>query len=86
MSEELNRVEQLFHAALELASPAERVDYVAQACGGDTVLRTRVQKLLRAYETAGQFLNPETPPVQDRFPFSAPDLPPSEKPGDRIGQ
>ena len=86
MSEELNRVEQLFHAALDLASPAERADYLAQACGGDTVLRSRVEKLLRAYETAGQFLDPETPPVQDGFPFSASDLPPSEKPGDRIGQ
>ena len=86
MSEALNRVEQLFHAALELASPAERADYLAQACGNDTVLRTRAEKLLRAYETAGQFLDPETPPVQDRFPFSGPDLPPAEKPGDRIGQ
>ena len=85
MSEELNKVEQLFHAALGLASPAERAGYLARACGSDAVLRTRVEKLLRAYETAGQFLDPETPPVQDRFPFGTPDLPPSEKPGDQIG-
>jgi len=86
MSEALNKVEQLFHAALELASPEERADYLAQACGNDTALRTRAEKLLRAYETAGQFLDPETPPVQNSFPFSGADLPPSERPGDRIGQ
>jgi len=86
MSEELDRLEQLFHGALDLGSPEERADYLAQACGADTVLRQQVEKLLRAHETAGQFLDPETPPVQTGLPLSNLDLPPSEQPGDQIGR
>jgi serine/threonine protein kinase/tetratricopeptide (TPR) repeat protein len=86
VSEELNRLEQLFDAALELASPEERAEFLSRACGGDTALRQRVEKLLCAHETAGQFLNPETPSVQTGLPFSDLDLPPSEEPGDQIGR
>jgi eukaryotic-like serine/threonine-protein kinase len=85
MSEELNKLEQLFQAALDLASPVERAEYLARACGVDTALRQRVEKLLRAHDTAGLFLDPETPSVQSSLPFSDLDLPPSEKPGDQIG-
>ena len=85
MSEELTRLEQLFNAALELTSPEERADYLARACGSDAVLRQRAEALLRAHETAGQFLSAETPPVQTGLPFSVADLPPTEKPGDQIG-
>jgi serine/threonine protein kinase len=85
MSQDLTRLEQLFHATVELASPEEQANYLAQACGADTVLRQRVEKLLRAHQTAGQFLDPETPPVQTGLPLSDLDLPPSERPGDQIG-
>ncbi len=86
MSEELDKLEQLFHAALELPSSEERTAYLAQACSGDAALQRRVEKLLRAHQTVGQFLSPDTPPVQSGLPLSELDLPPSEKPGDQIGR
>lgn len=85
MSEELHKLEQLFTAALEWASPEARAACLAQACGADTVLRQRVEKLLRAHATAGHFLDPETPPVQTGLPLGDADRPPSENPGDQIG-
>lgn len=86
MSEELDKLEQLFHAALELPSSEERTAYLAQACGGDAALQRRVEKLLRAHQTVGDFLSPETPAVQNGLPLTELDLPPSEKPGDQIGR
>lgn len=53
--------ETLFTAALE-RTPLERSGFLAQACGGDTGLRRRVEALLCSHETAGQFL--EGPPLQ----------------------
>ena len=85
MNEELNRLEQLFDAALELASPGQRAAFLEQACGADAALRQRVERLLRAHETAGGFLDPETPPHQSGLPLSDRDLAPCENPGDRIG-
>lgn len=86
MSKELDKLEQLFHAVLDLASEEERAEFLARACGSDNILRQRVEKLLRAHQTAGGFLSPDTPPVQGGLPMSELDLPPSEKPGDQIGR
>lgn len=86
VSAELDKLEQLFDAALELTSSEERAAYLEQACGTDVVLRQRVEKLLRAHQTAGQFLSPDTPPVPTGLPLGEPDLPPSEQPGDQIGR
>ncbi len=86
MSEELDKLEQLFHAALELPSSEERTAFLMQACGGDAALQRRVEKLLRAHQTVGDFLSPETPAVQNGLPLNELDLPPSEKPGDQIGR
>ncbi|HZL46542.1 MAG TPA: serine/threonine-protein kinase [Opitutaceae bacterium] len=56
------REEDLFAAALALPV-AERLRYLEQACGGDTGLRRRVEALLRAHDTIGDFL--EAPPAAD---------------------
>ncbi|MBX3737844.1 MAG: serine/threonine protein kinase [Candidatus Didemnitutus sp.] len=50
-----SREKELFAAALDLP-PAERSGYLAGACGGDEVLRVRVEGLLAAAESAGDFL------------------------------
>ena len=55
--------ETLFHLALEKPA-AERPAFLEQACAGDTVLRHRVEALLRSHETPDSFLvrserNPE---------------------------
>jgi hypothetical protein len=43
------RVESLFHAALELPA-ADRSIYLSSACRGDTELREEVESLITAYE------------------------------------
>src|SRR5262245_2058397 len=77
------REEAVFEAALKL-SAGERIAYLDQACDGDADLRRRVEGLLDAIERAGGFLNePAIPTPTHTVPFS---LPPTEKPGDRIGR
>jgi hypothetical protein len=44
-SERWQRIEQLFHAALELA-PEQRGSYLTEACEDDAELRERVARLL----------------------------------------
>src|SRR6516225_2717207 len=46
----------IFTAALQLTDPDGRAAYLAQACGGDAELRRRVEVLLRAHDSAGDFL------------------------------
>jgi serine/threonine protein kinase/WD40 repeat protein len=73
--------EAVFEAALKL-SGAERAAYVEQACAADPGLRSRVERLLAAFERAGGFMSqPVAPDRTARFPF-----PPTEKPGDKIGR
>ena len=52
-----------FVAALALDNPGDRHDYLATACGSDTALRGRVDRLLNALNRAGNFL--QTPPAAD---------------------
>ena len=54
------RVKELFHAALERA-PADRADFLAEACGLDASLRAEVERLLAAHDEAGSFI--EASPV-----------------------
>jgi eukaryotic-like serine/threonine-protein kinase len=49
-------LEDVFCAALELASPAERAAYLDHACGDDRDARGRVERLLAAHSQAGNFL------------------------------
>jgi serine/threonine protein kinase len=55
-------VEDVFLAALEKATPAERAAYLDEACAGDPELRRRVERLLHAHPRAGEFL--EKPAVE----------------------
>jgi serine/threonine protein kinase len=90
MPDSSNRDREIFDAALELNSAAERVAYLSGACGGDGALRERVEALLRAHEQAGGFLpeddpNPPTAPARTVRLTSGPP-PVTEKPGDRVGR
>ena len=51
----------VFAEALQCATPEARAAYLDAACGTDTALRRRVEALLRAAESAGDFL--EEPPT-----------------------
>src|SRR5437588_7125961 len=64
----------VFCAAIERASPAERVAYLDQVCGGDLDLRQRVERLLEAHLQAGSFLaaRPAVMPATTDLPAEAP--------------
>src|SRR5207244_346189 len=49
-------LDDVFCAALELATPAERAAYLDGACGDDCDARRRVERLLAAHSQAGNFL------------------------------
>ncbi len=51
-----DKIDQIFWAALQLASEDERQDYLDRACGSDHELRRLVDKLLRAQPKAAEFL------------------------------
>src|SRR5262245_562576 len=56
MSEPTANIDNIFCAAIEIASDDERSAYVKSACGQDTELLARVEKLLAAHFRAGTFL------------------------------
>ncbi len=81
MSQAEPREEGVFEAALPLTAE-QRAAYLDQTCAADADLRQRVEVLLGAFERAGGFMKqPATPEPTERF-----SLPPTEKPGDRIGR
>src|SRR5436190_2099620 len=51
----------IFMAALDFADPAERANYLENACAGDAALRREVETLLAAHDPGGDFL--EVPAV-----------------------
>ncbi|HEY2714453.1 MAG TPA: protein kinase [Chthoniobacterales bacterium] len=57
---ELDRLETIFHAACE-CEPDKVSSYLDTACGGDDLLRERVESLLRSSQWATDFI--ETPPA-----------------------
>jgi len=62
-----NREAEIFNAALEQPTAAQRAAYLDSACAGEPRIRSRLEALLRAAATAGNFLadepsgEPETP-------------------------
>ena len=46
----------IFNEAIELESDEQRLKYIDEACGGDPMLKERVEALLRADAEAGNFL------------------------------
>ena len=73
----------IFSEAISLPE-AERADYVAGACAGDTDLRNRVEALLQTYKKLDHFMQEPAPGLQEAISQQAPVS--GEKPGDRIGR
>src|SRR6266478_2689848 len=74
------KAEDIFLAALDKRTPAQRQSYLAGACGDDANLRAQVEGLLHSHEEAGSFLDAplfDSPPTIDQ--------PVIEKAGARIG-
>jgi serine/threonine protein kinase/Flp pilus assembly protein TadD len=70
----------VFSQAIELTSPSDRVTYIARACGDNTSLRAKVDRLVSAYFRAGTFLDD---PAPDLDLTAAPV--PAEGPGTVVG-
>jgi serine/threonine protein kinase/tetratricopeptide (TPR) repeat protein len=58
--EQWQRVQEIFHAALEIRAVEERDTYVSSSCGEDAELRAEVESLLRSHFAAGDYLEPST--------------------------
>ncbi|HSA02741.1 MAG TPA: serine/threonine-protein kinase, partial [Candidatus Paceibacterota bacterium] len=83
MSKAHRREVALFDAAMDLP-PEQRAAYLDQSCGDDTALRQRIESLLKASESQCEFLDsPRDPQLSETLRIT---VPPSEKPGDRIGR
>ena len=81
MSDPTTSSESVFNAALAIASPEERAQYLDQACGADPQLRMQVEELLAAYPRVERFL--ESPAGGQSATIDQPA--PLECPGTMIG-
>ena len=70
----------VFWKALEIESPIERQAFLSEACGGDTKLRARVERLLSAQSASDSFLD-----LPDEA-ITAATLPSLECSGSMVGQ
>ncbi len=70
MTSENTKAEEIFHAALEMESLEQRSQLLGQACAGDLELRKKIEEWLRAYDQAGNFLEPPTAPAAVPIPES----------------
>lgn len=75
-------VKEIFFAALEKKSVAEREAYLTEACGPDQQLRAKVEELLRHHEAGGILDKPPVASVDVTFD----DSPLTEGPGTKIGR
>ena len=76
----------IFTEALQCVAPHVRADYLDGACGTDTPLRHRVEALLCAAESAGDFLEQSPTGLTIGNGSTLLVSVPSENPGDRIGR
>jgi eukaryotic-like serine/threonine-protein kinase len=63
--EQWQRVEELYHAALELPM-GERKDFLVRASSGDEVLHRKVEALLKSHDEGGGFLDKDALEVAAR--------------------
>ncbi len=74
---EQSPAEAIFFAALEKATAEERTAYLDAACGDDSNLRRRVDRLLAAHPQVGSFL--QSPAQGEVGAAEAPTVPPGEQ-------
>jgi hypothetical protein len=57
MSVSISREKTVFYAALDVVDPAQRRQFLDQACASDAELRVAVESLLAAHADSGQFFD-----------------------------
>ena len=94
MAPDSQREKSLFNAAQDITDPARQRAFLEEACGGDQGLRVRIDRLLKASETADDFLAGCAPALEAAavaldpsqiIPAQGVAQPTDEKPGSRIG-
>src|SRR5262249_27979031 len=88
MPNELQRVKQVFLAAVEKSDRAARVAYLNEACAGDDELRRQVEALLVQHEQASGHLEALPANVFENtalFAATASEMAPQATAGNRIG-
>ena len=75
-------IEEIFNTARRKPTEAERSAYLDEVCRDNPEVRGRVEKLLKAHNAAGGFLEPPVASVEVTFD----DLPLTEGPGTKIGR
>ena len=94
MAPDSQREKSLFNAAQDITDPARQRAFLEEACGGDQGLRVRIDRLLKASETADDFLAGCAPALEAAavaldpsqiMPAQGVGQPTDEKPGSRIG-
>src|SRR5213594_4394418 len=75
--------ETIFAGALRLP-PEQRAAYLDQAIGTDDALRQRIERLLKASEQAGDFLEESAAPAANQTTLRS--VPLTEKAGDKVGR
>ncbi len=81
MADQKPSLDSVFCTAIEMESAEQRQEYVARVCGQDAELLRQVDRLLRAHDSAGSFL--ESPP--EGVAPSTVEKSITEKPGTQIG-
>ena len=64
------QAKEIFLAAIEKATPAERAAFLDEACAGDVSLRQKVEELLRAHYQPGSFLEKPAAELRAHAPSS----------------
>src|SRR6267142_2573146 len=82
MSDLPDRDVAVFTEAVQMPA-GERIAFLDHACAGDNGLRQRIERLLKAHDQVGDFLEQ---PAPGAAPEAMGESPVGEKPGDRIGR
>src|SRR5262245_46380875 len=57
VSPEVGRAKDIFLAAVELTTPGKRTAYLDETCGGNSLLRQRVEALLQVHDRPAHLLD-----------------------------
>ena len=63
MTGDETKLESIFCGAIEVASAADRAEFITRACGADEELRRRVERLVDAHMSAGRTVEPPSASV-----------------------
>src|SRR6516162_5960349 len=73
------QAKEIFLAAIEKATAAERAAFLDEACAGEASLREKVESLLRAHDQPGSFLDKPAAELKERRESVPKEIDPGEE-------